>query len=46
MPSPADPLTMLLPSVVFDGEKPSIGPIPRVGEYTAEILDGLCEFSA
>jgi crotonobetainyl-CoA:carnitine CoA-transferase CaiB-like acyl-CoA transferase len=46
VPSPVGPLKALLPPVVFDGEEPSMGPIPRVGEHTAEILDALRESSA
>lgn len=30
----------------FDGEEPSMGPIPRAGEDTVEILDALRESSA
>ena len=41
MGSPVGPLKALLPPVLLDGEEPVMGPIPRVGEHTAEVLDGL-----
>ncbi|MDT5026937.1 MAG: hypothetical protein QOE61_3363 [Micromonosporaceae bacterium] len=39
--SPVGPLRALLPPAILDGEEPSMGPIPQVGEHTAEILGAL-----
>ncbi|HEX8663076.1 MAG TPA: CaiB/BaiF CoA-transferase family protein [Beijerinckiaceae bacterium] len=35
--TPAGPVTMLAPGMIFDGELPRLGPVPRVGEHTDAI---------
>lgn len=39
--SPVGPLRALLPPAVLDGEEPAMGPIPGLGEHTAEVLGAL-----
>jgi crotonobetainyl-CoA:carnitine CoA-transferase CaiB-like acyl-CoA transferase len=41
--TPAGPVRMLAPGMIFDGELPRLGPVPRVGEHTAAIR---AEFAA
>ena len=35
--TPAGPVTMLAPGMIFDGALPRLGPVPRVGEHTDAI---------
>jgi crotonobetainyl-CoA:carnitine CoA-transferase CaiB-like acyl-CoA transferase len=41
--TPAGPVTMLAPGMIFDGVLPQLGPVPRAGEHTAAIR---AEFAA
>ncbi|MEO8452585.1 MAG: CaiB/BaiF CoA-transferase family protein [Gemmatimonadota bacterium] len=39
--SPGGPISMMLPPVTVEGVEPAMGPIPRVGQHTDEILTEL-----